>query len=346
MVHCVKIHHHKNFSDLSPLHGIRVLDLTRIIAGPFCSMILGDLGAEIIKIEKPGSGDESRNWGPPFIEGTRESCYFAAINRNKKSVCVDFTLPLGREIIYNLASKSDVLIENYVPGKLDELKLGYDNIKSISPNIIYCSISGYGPDGPYKLRPGYDVIAASVGGLLHITGTEEGKPCKVGVPMTDLATGLFAHGAIMAALLQRTRTGQGQKIDCDLFSTQVFCLINVASNYLNAGWEATRWGTAHSSIVPYEAFPTSDGNYITIGAGSNQQFKELCKKLNLTKLIDDERFSSNEKRVHNRKVLIKFISSRIKEKSVDEWKDILSDAPFPNGPINSIEKVCEFSSPT
>lgn len=240
-------------SDLQPLDGIRVLDLTRIVAGPYCTMILGDLGAEEIKIERPGAGDESRNWGPPYVNNTKESCYFVSVNRNKKSVCMDIKHEKGRELLYELARRSDVLVENYVPGKLDSMKLGYDDFAEFAPHLIYCSITGFGSVGPYRKKPGYDVIAASMGGLLHITGPKNGEPVKPGVAVTDLATGLYAHGAIMAALLKRIKTGRGQKIDCNLLSTQISTLINIGSNYLNAGQEASRWGTAHQSIVPYEA---------------------------------------------------------------------------------------------
>lgn len=216
------------------------------MAGPYCTMVLSDLGADVIKIERPGNGDESRKWGPPFIKNSKDSVYFLANNRNKRSCCVD--LKKGTDIIYDLARKCDVLVENYIPGKLDEYKLGYEHISKVNPSIVYCSITGYGNVGPYAKRPGYDVIAASMGGLLHITGSENGPPAKVGVAVTDLATGLYAHGAIMVALLQRMKTGKGQKIDVNLLSTQVASLINVASNYLNAQKEAKRWGTAHESI--------------------------------------------------------------------------------------------------
>lgn len=232
---------------LSPniLQGIRILDLTRIIAGPYCTMVLADMGAEVIKIERPYSGgDESRKWGPPFLDKSQDATYFLASNRNKYSACVD--LGKGRDIIYELAQKSDVLIENYVPGKLKKYGLDYEQIKEIAPKLIYCSLTGYGSKGPYAQRPGYDVIAASMGGLMHITGERNGPPSKVGVAVTDVATGLYAHGAILAALLYRQRTGKGQKIECNLLSTQVAMLINVASNYLNAGIDAQRWGTAHS----------------------------------------------------------------------------------------------------
>ena len=326
-------------ADKSPLSGIRVLDLTRIVAGPYCTMILGDLGAEILKIEKPGTGDESRNWGPPFFEGTKESTYFMAVNRNKKSVCVD--LKAGREIIYELAKKSDVLVENYVPGKLSGIGLGYEDLKKIAPELIYCSLTGYGLEGPYATRPGYDVIAASIGGLLNITGPKDGSPCKVGVAMTDLATGLYAHGAIMAALFQRIKSNEGQWIQCDLLSTQVACLINVASNYLNAGKEASRWGSEHESIVPYEAFPTEDG-YMTVGAGSNPQFFALLKRMNLEELADDEKFVDNTERVKNREELLKILREKFRTRTNCEWEKIFENAPFPYGPINTIGQVKNY----
>ncbi|XP_053677467.1 succinate--hydroxymethylglutarate CoA-transferase [Anopheles nili] len=324
--------------DRFPLEGIKILDLTRIVAGPYCTMVLGDLGAEVYKIERPFAGDESRKWGPPFMRNSTDSVYFMAANRNKKSVCVN--LKTGREIIYELAKKCDVLVENYVPGKLDGLGLGYETIKTIAPGLVYCSITGFGSEGPYRSKPGYDVIAASMGGLLHITGSENGPPAKVGIAITDIATGLYAHGAILAALLQRHRTGRGQKIDVNLFSTQVACLINVASNYLNAGKEAKRWGTAHESIVPYEAFETQTG-FITLGCGSDAQFASLCNLLGMKELAQDERFLCNQKRVSHRQELIAIIADVMKRKSSKEWMDIFKVASFPVGPINSMKEVFE-----
>jgi succinate---hydroxymethylglutarate CoA-transferase len=318
-----------------PLAGVRVLDLTRIIAGPFCSQILADLGAEVIKIEKPGTGDESRKWGPPFLKNSSDSVYFLACNRNKKSVCVD--LKSGLEVIYDLARSCDVLIENYVPGKLDKLGLGYEDMKKISPSLIYCSITGFGSIGPYKTRAGYDVIAASMGGLLHITG-EKPAPSKVGVAMTDIATGLYSHGAILAALFHRERTGQGQKIDVDLFSTQIACLVNVGVNYLNANEEASRWGTEHVSIVPYAAFKTKDG-FFTIGAGSDEQFKQLCKVLNFDELSADPKFKSNQERVKNRNELTQILSDIFAKESNEHWKSTFKLAAFPFGPVNNMAQV-------
>ncbi|CAH0557167.1 unnamed protein product [Brassicogethes aeneus] len=323
---------------ISPLEGIRVLDLTRIVAGPYCTMILSDLGAEVIKIERPGAGDEARKWGPPFIRNTPESCYFIALNRNKKSICVDLKSKSGQELLYELAKESDVLVENYVPGKLSELNLGYDKLKEIAPQLIYCSITGYGPTGPYSKKPGYDVIAASVGGLLHITGPQNGEPVKVGVAVTDLATGLYAHGAIMAALIKRTKTKCGQKIDCNLLSTQVASLINIGSNYLNANKEASRWGTAHESIVPYEAFPTKDG-YFTIGTGSDKQFKDFCERINKPELSENKKFLTNKLRVKNRGELLKTLRECLIQKTNKEWFKIFEGAQFPCGPINTLQET-------
>ncbi|XP_055848443.1 succinate--hydroxymethylglutarate CoA-transferase [Episyrphus balteatus] len=323
-------------TDSHPLKGVRILDLTRIIAGPFCTMILADLGAEVIKVEKPGSGDESRKWGPPFLPNSKDAVYFLASNRNKKSACID--IKKGSHIIRELAAKSDVLVENYVPGKLSEYGLDYEGIKKVAPGLVYCSLTGYGSEGPYKNRPGYDVIAASIGGLLHITGEKDGPPSKVGVAVTDVATGLYAHGAILAALLQRQRTGLGQKIDVNLFSTQVAMLINVASNYLNGGIDGGRWGTAHSSIVPYQAFKTSTG-YLTVGAGSDEQFKVLCKLMSLETLSDNPKFKTNQDRVCNRTELIGLLSVEFAKNSTDYWMEKFEKSPFPVGPVNSIPEV-------
>ena len=322
-----------------PLKGVKILDLTRIVAGPFCTMILADMGAEVYKIERPfAGGDESRKWGPPFLKESKDSTYFLASNRNKKSVSLD--LKKGKEIIYELAKKCDVLVENYVPGKLDQMGLGYEQLKEIAPHLIYCSLTGYGSKGPYAQRPGYDVIAASMGGLLHITGERTGPPSKVGVAVTDVATGLYAHGAILAALIQRQRTNRGQKIDVNLLSTQVSLLINVASNYLNAGLEAERWGTAHSSIVPYQSFKTLDG-YLTIGTGSDQQFQEFCQKLNIQHLAEDAKFKTNKDRVKHRVELIEILEKILSQKTSKEWMKLFDKVTFPVGPVNSIQEVFE-----
>ncbi|KAH3843885.1 succinate--hydroxymethylglutarate CoA-transferase-like [Dreissena polymorpha] len=323
-----------------PLNRVRVLDLSRILAGPYCSMLLGDLGAEVIKIEKPGVGDDTRSWGPPFC-GT-ESAYFLSVNRNKKSICVDLKRPEGQDIIKELAKKSDVLIENFVPGKLTDMGLGFEQMSRIAPHLVYCSITGYGHGGPDASRPGYDVIVAATAGLTHITGPEDGEPCKVGVAMTDLSTGLYAHGAILAALLHRRKTGRGQHIDCNLLSTQVASLVNIASNFLNAGQEAKRWGTAHASIVPYQAFKTSDG-YVLVGAGNDGQFVDLCKRVGLEELTSVPDYKTNQKRVENRVKLVAIFSDKFRSKSTSEWLDTLRGSHCPYGPINNMAQV--FSDP-
>lgn len=319
------------------LAGIRVLDLTRIVAGPFCTMILGDLGADIIKVEHPNGGDECRKWGPPFL-GT-ESCYFFPVNRNKRSVCINLKSKEGIKIAQDLAKCSDVLMENYVPGKLASLGLGYEELKVLNPGLIYTSLTGYGPEGPYSDRPGYDVIAASEGGLLGITGPEGGDPCKIGVAMTDLSTGLFAHGAILAALLQRTTTGVGQKIDVNLLSTQVACLINIGSNFLNAGIEAKRLGTSHASLVPYESFETSEGGYVTVCSGSDVQFHDLCHRMGLPELCDDPRYRNNGLRVTNRASLVDVLRQKFLSHDSDHWLKVLKGGASPYGRINTLQQV-------
>lgn len=326
-----------------PLAGIRILDLTRIVAGPYCTMVLGDLGAEVLKVERPVEGDECRKWGPPFIGNTSESCYFMAVNRNKKSLCVDMKSEDGKKVLFELAEQCDVLVENFVPGKMDEMGLGYGNFKTVAPHLVYCSISGFGPNGPYSSRPGYDVIAASMGGLLHITGPFDGEPCKVGVALTDIMTGLYAHGAIMAALMQRSKTGMGQKIDANLLSTQVASLINIGSNYLNGNVEATRHGTSHPSIVPYEALKTMDECFITVGTGSDKQFVDLCHRFELPDIAKDNRFVCNKLRVQNREVLMHILKEKFCSKTRNEWLKLLDGASFPYGPVNSIADVSSIN---
>lgn len=327
-------------SDQHPLKNIRVLDVSRIIAGPFCTQLLSDLGADVIKVERPHTGDESRRWGPPFLSNSNDSVYFTAANRNKRSICID--MKRGAQLITQLAAECDVLVENFVPGKMDEFGLGYEQLRASCPRLVYCSVSGYGSVGPYAKRPGYDVIAASMGGLLHITGDAAGGPAKVGVAMTDIATGLYAHGAIMAALLQRERTGRGQNINVDLLSTQIASLINVGANYLNAGQEAERWGTSHASIVPYQTFRTADG-YLTIGAGSDEQFRVLCERIGRPELTQDVRFVGNQQRVANREEIVRVLSEIMAQETNDEWLRRFVDAPFPVGPVNSIAQV--FADP-
>ncbi|KAB5587183.1 hypothetical protein PHYPO_G00009980 [Pangasianodon hypophthalmus] len=330
----------KGMKQVKPLDGIRVLDLTRVLAGPFATMILGDLGAEVIKVERPGTGDDTRAWGPPYV--CEESAYFLSVNRNKKSIAVNLKDPKGTKLITELARNCDILLENYLPGKLDEMGLGYKDLSEAAPQIIYCSITGYGQTGPKSHQPGYDSIASAVSGMMHITGPEDGDPVRPGVAMTDLATGLYAQGAVMAGLLQRQRTGRGLHIDCNLLSSQVACLTHIAANYLNAGQEARRWGTAHESIVPYQGFKTKDG-YIVVAAGNDQQFVKVCKVLNLNKLAENPKYKTNALRVQHRKELLQLLAERFSEESTAKWLRCFEGTGVPCGPINTIQQV--FSDP-
>ncbi|CAD7687050.1 unnamed protein product [Nyctereutes procyonoides] len=302
--------------NMKPLEGIKILDMTRVLAGPFATMNLGDLGAEVIKVERPGAGDDTRTWGPPFVG--RESAYFLSVNRNKKSIAVNIKDPKGVKIIKELAAVCDVFVENYVPGKLSAVGLGYEDIDKIAPHIIYCSITGYGQTGPLSQRAGYDTVASAFGGLMHITGPKDGDPVRSGVAMTDLATGLYAYGAIMAGLIQRYKTGKGLFIDCNLLSSQVACLTHIAANYLIGQKEAERWGTAHVSIVPYQI-------------------------LNLPELIDDPKYKTNHLRVQNRKELIKILSARFEKEMTSKWLYLFEDSGVAYGPINNMKEV--FAEP-
>ncbi|KAJ2746365.1 hypothetical protein GGI20_001425 [Coemansia sp. BCRC 34301] len=342
-----------------PLAGIRVLDLTRILAGPYCTMLLGDLGAEVIKVEHPARGDDTRSWGPPFKSYERplakgslgplhkappqfkgESAYYLCVNRNKKSIAVDIKTDEGRQIIKDLARSSDVLVENYVTGKLAQYGLGFEQLQAVNPRLVYASITGYGSTGPYSARPGYDVIIEAEAGLMHITGEENGGPVKVGVAVTDMMTGLYVHGAIMAALIARASTGAGQHLDASLLQTQTSMLANIGSNYLIGGMEAQRWGTRHASIAPYQVFATTDGS-ICIGAGNNTQFASLCRKLGHPSLCSDPRFRENADRVANRAELVDIINSALSARTTQEAMGLLEGSGLPYGPVNSIAQTFE-----
>jgi crotonobetainyl-CoA:carnitine CoA-transferase CaiB-like acyl-CoA transferase len=323
-----------------PLSGYRVLDLSRILAGPYCTMILGDQGAEVIKVERPGTGDDTRTWGPPFSGG--ESAYYLCANRNKKSIVVDLKKPEGQNLIRELARVSDVMIENFTPGLMARFGLDYDTIHAINPRLVYASITAYGPDGPYRDRPGYDMVLSAVGGLMYITGEKEGKPCKVGVAVTDVLTGVYASGAITSALLWRERSGRGQHLDISLLDAQISGLANIASNYLVAGQEATRWGTQHESIVPYQVFDTKD-RPIAIAVANQKLWVNFCKVVGREDLLEDPRFASNPKRVENRDALLPLIDELFANKTCDEWMDILVDASIPCGPVNNMEHL--FADP-
>ncbi|KAF6757545.1 CoA-transferase family III domain-containing protein, partial [Ephemerocybe angulata] len=335
-----------------PLKGIKILDLTRVLAGPTATMLLADLGADVIKVEEVTRGDDTRSWLPP-VAPTRpnapkeaehlpdESAYFLAVNRNKRSITVNFKTPEGLEILHRLVKKSDVLVENFVSGKLASMGLGYEDCKKLNEKLVYASITGYGQTGPYKSAAGYDVVIEGEAGLMHITGEPNGPPCKVGVAATDIATGLYAHGAIMAALIGRQQTGKGVWIDCNLFETQIAGLANIASNYLIAGKEASRHGTAHPSIVPYQVFPCKDG-FVMIGAGNNKQFKILAEKvLDLPALASDPKFSTNDARVANRTELVQIINEALMKRDRDYWLERFQGLGVPFGPINNIKQTFE-----
>ncbi|PRP74104.1 hypothetical protein PROFUN_16416 [Planoprotostelium fungivorum] len=335
-----------NIRNIGSLSGVRVLDMGRILAAPYCSMILGDYGADVIKIEHLNRGDDTRSWGPPFTAEGGESAYFLSVNRNKRSVAIDLKKKEGLQFIYDLVKQSDVVIENFTPGKADVLGVGYEKLSQINPKIIYTSLTGFGPDGPYKSRLAYDVMISGenscMGGLMGVTGTEDGTPVKVGVAITDVCTGLFAHGAIMAALISRGQTGVGQKIDASLLETQVAVMANIASNYLIAGIESKPMGTAHVSIVPYQGFKTKDG-HIIVGALNDGQFERLSATLCRPDLSTDERFSSNTKRVQNRVALIDIIQNILIGGNTEHWLHVLEEAHVPCGPINSMSQV--FNDP-
>ncbi|MHC4931758.1 MAG: CaiB/BaiF CoA transferase family protein [Planctomycetota bacterium] len=323
-----------------PLSGIRILDLSRILAGPYCTMMLGDLGAEVIKVERPGTGDDTRTWGPPFAGG--ESAYYLCCNRNKKSIVLDLKNPRGRELVREIAKVSDVLVENFTPGLMEGFGLDYGSLKELNPRLVYCSITAYGQDGPYRQRPGYDMVLSAVGGLMHITGERGRDPVKVGVAITDVVTGVHACGSILASLFWRERTGEGQFIDLSLLDTQVASLANIASNYLVGGKEAQRWGTAHESIVPYQVFPTST-RPIAIAVANQKLWVNFCNLVEHPDWIDDPRFASNPQRVENREVLLPLVAEVLATRSCEEWMQRFVEAAIPCGPVNDMQSL--FADP-
>ncbi|KAJ5732241.1 hypothetical protein N7493_003722 [Penicillium malachiteum] len=349
---CFKLGMRRNHSTAQghgPLHSIRVIDLTRVLAGPFCTQILADYGADVLKIENPKGGDDTRLWRTAAEKKIWKSsqkdisAYFCTINRNKRSMTLNLKQQTGRDVLFRLVKEADVSsVDNFVPGKMDELGIGYETLRKLNPSIIHASVSGYGASGPYAKRAGYDAIVGAEAGMLHITGERDGAPTRPGLGMTDMSTGLYLHGAIMAALFSREKTGKGQKIDASLFETQVALLSNVAMSWLNAGEVAQRWGTAHPSIVPYQAFKTKD-SYLFLGATNNRQFQALCKLLDRADLSTDARFADNNSRLKNRKELDKTLSDILMSKPTGEWMRRLEGSGMPYGPINSIDSV--FSHP-
>jgi len=329
-----------NHANNQPLRGIRVLDLSRILAGPYCTMMLGDLGAEIIKVEQPRVGDGTRQWGPPFKGG--ESAYFICINRNKKSITVNLKHPRGIKIIKQLVEKSDVLVENFRYGTMDKLGLDYETLKKINPKLIYCTISAFGTTGPYRELPGYDFLVQAMGGIMSITGEPDGPPMKVGVAIVDVTAALYATSAILAALFYREKTGEGQKVETSLIEAQVAWLINVGSNYLVSGEVPKRYGNAHPNIVPYQVFKVKDG-YVALAIGNDLQWKKFCELAGVKELAENPKFETNPKRVENRKELIKILDKLMLEKRGKEWIKLCRDNGIPCGPINTIDKV--FNDP-
>lgn len=332
---------------MQPLEGIRVLDITRALAGPYCTMMLGDLGAEVIKVEAPGSGDESRSWGPPFVGEAYgpypgESAYFISSNRNKQSITVNLKSTEGQNIIQELVCISDVMVENFRTGVLEKMGLGYDDMNRLNPRLIYCSISGYGRSGPAADRPGYDAILQAEGGLMSITGPEDGPPSRVGIPIVDITTGMFSATAILAALRARDLTGKGQFIDMSLFDTHVALLVNVGSNYLVGGSAPRRYGNAHPNLTPYEAFQAKD-RWFVLGVANDKQWEILCQVIDRPELISDARFMSNGDRLANREVLSKILNEVLITRNADDWLTLLGKAGLPCGPINSIPDV--FNDP-
>lgn len=334
-----------------PLAGIRVCDLSRVLAGPWCSQLLADLGAEVIKIERPGEGDDTRGWGPPFLKDrsgspTSDAAYFLSTNRGKRSVTIDIAHPEGQRLVRRLAASSDVLLENFKVGGLAKYGLDYASLRDEAPGIVYCSITGFGQTGPYAHRAGYDFLVQGMGGLMSVTGEPDevpgGGPMKVGVAITDLFTGMYAAVAILAALAHRARTGEGQYIDLALMDVQVATLANQAMNYLASGQAPGRLGNAHPNIVPYQAFRASDG-HIILAVGNDAQFRRFCEVAGRADLAEDDRYRSNAGRVANRSTLVPLLADLISARPRREWLDALEREGVPCGPINRVDEV--FTDP-
>lgn len=325
----------------APLEALRIIDLSRIVAGPLATQIFSDYGAEVIKIEQPRVGDDSRQWAPPRAPDGQAS-YFFSVNRGKKSVTIDLKHPRGKALLVELARRGDVLVENFKPGTMDDLGLGHATLRAVSPRLIYCSISGFGATGPYRERAGYDAIMQGFTGLMSITGEPDGPPVKVGVALIDVITALYAHGAILAALHARERTGEGQYLELSLMESGIAALINAATAYLVAGEVQGRWGSAHPSLVPYQAFRARDG-YLMVGAGNERLWKGFCELLGAPEWADDPRYDSNAKRVERRAELVRLIEDRLAARPRDEWVAAFAAAGLPAGPINDIGEV--FADP-
>ncbi|MDP9471531.1 MAG: CoA transferase [Chloroflexota bacterium] len=318
------------------LDGIRVLDLSRILSGPYCTMVLSDFGAEVIKVERPGAGDDTRHWGPPFVSG--ESAYYLSINRNKKSITIDLGTEEGREIIYALARVSDVVIENFRPGTADRIGVGYERMRRENPQIVYCSISGFGQVGPYRDRPGYDALAQAMSGMMSITGEPGGPPTKHGMSIADIGAGMWAAFAIVTGLLVRERSGEGQYIDVSLLDTQLAWLTYAAGNFFATGHDAPRYGSAHPSIVPYQPFETADG-HIMLAVGNDRLWHQFCQAVARPELTEQPGFATSAERVLNRETVVATVAEIMKARTTGEWMRLLEEKGIPSGPINTIKQA-------
>ncbi|OEJ66705.1 CoA-transferase [Magnetovibrio blakemorei] len=322
---------------------MRILDLTRILAGPFCTQMLGDLGADVVKIERPGLGDDTRHWGPNYVQSadgvqSGESAYFVSANRNKRSLSIDIAHPDGAQLVRQLALQADVLVENYKVGGLAKYGLSYEDLKDQNPGLVYCSITGFGQTGPYAQHAGYDFMIQGLGGIMSLTGEPEGQPMKTGVAIADVMCGMYAGTAILAALRHRDLTGQGQYIDMALLDTQVAWLINQGQNYLLTDTAPPRYGNAHPNIVPYQAFSAADGHVI-VAVGNDRQFRRFCDVTGLVGVADDERFATNNARVAHRESLIALIAPKLAAFGVDHWLENLQVVGVPCGPVNDLAQV-------
>ncbi|RBM18390.1 formyl-CoA transferase [Prauserella sp. PE36] len=315
---------------------MRVADFTRVVAGPYATMLLGDLGADVVKVERPGTGDDCRGWGPPFKDG--ESTYFLAVNRNKRSVELDLKSEEGRRLARELVASSDVVVESFRPGTMRRLGLDYETVRELRPDVVYCSISGFGTDGPYRERAGYDVMVAAHGGLMSITGTPGGEPVRTGVALVDVTTGLFAAQGILAALLHRQRTGEGQHVEVSLLSAQLAALINAASAYLVAGHVTGPQGSGHDSIVPYQAFRARDG-YVVVGAANDRLFRLLAETIGCPELAGDPRFRTNADRVAHRDELVALLQDRLSTEDATYWEDVLWRAGVAVARVRTLDEV-------
>ncbi len=330
-----------------PLHGVRILDLSRVLAGPSCTQLLGDLGADIIKVERPRVGDETRTWGPPFVKDetgqeTTESGYFLSTNRNKRSVTIDIAKAEGAALVRRLLTRCDALVENFKVGGLKEYGLGYEQLREEFPRLVYCSITGFGQTGPYAPRPGYDMLVQGAGGIMSVTGDPDRPPVKVGVAVNDVITGLYAAVGVLSALRHRDAHGVGQQVDLGLLDVGVAWLYNVGLNYLLSGEVPRRLGTAHPNTAPYQVFPSKDG-YFILAAGNDHQFRRYCAFAGIPALADDSRFATNAARVRNRDQLVAIIADVSRRETTQYWIEGLERAGVPCGPVNTVDQV--FADP-